>query len=439
MTPTEDEVLWWESGVSALHDEPRCVPTGVEGRRLSGAGRPRASGFSPPPEALCPGCAAAGVLETPWLELADPWRRRTGAEAVLDHLGFCPRHVAELWHQRWPDGIAEVAADALGSLAAMLGDRRRYEERLLQVMFRARGACAACSVERRRVAGAIAAPAAQELCLPHYLGAIGKSDQAELARLSALALRSASTLSAQLESVPIDEHALEAALRWLAGPALHHHASSCDRALDADPGCPVCRAAQKAVAKWLDAVGTAVRVGIELHGLLPLCPAHIRMCVAQGGPRLAREFARQAAQAVATALAGGLSENERADRLDREAAASVFYRRRSAAYVLGQRRRALRLPRCAACERIALACEHVQGEVLDRLATRAGREALAREGELCVRHFAGVYLLAPHGVPRAELAARQRAALLRAREALLSGGERRGWKAAMLQLGGADG
>ncbi|MDA8108063.1 MAG: hypothetical protein M0015_05470 [Betaproteobacteria bacterium] len=377
-------------------------------------------------------------METPWLELADPWRRRTGAEAVLDHLGFCPHHVAELWRQPWPDGIAEVAADALGSLAAMLDDRRRYEERLLQIMFRARGACAACSIERRRVAGAIAPPAAQDLCLPHYLAAIGKTDQAELARLSVLALRSASTLAARLEEVPADEHVLEDALRWLAGPALHDRASASGRALDADPGCPVCRAAQKALGKWLDAVGTAVRVGIELRGLLPLCPAHIGMCVAHGGPRMARELARQATDAVATALAGGLSENERADRLDREASGSVFYRRRSAAYVLGQRRRALRLPRCAACERIALACEHVQGEVLDRLESRAGREALAREGELCVRHFAGVYLLAPHGAPRAELAARQRAALLRAREALLSG-ERRGWKAAMLQLGGADG
>lgn len=387
----------------------------------------------------CPACAEVGEPWIPLAELAEPARRRTSAEAIVDHLGFCPHHLAQLQTRRQPDGLEAVAADALAALAAMLDDRPRYEERLLYIMFHARGACAACSLERRRIAGAMARPEAlaQQLCFPHYLAAIAKADLAQLARLATCAQRNAAALRRGLDlALGADDPALESALQWLSG------ASSLAPAMadfDVAPECPVCGAARAALERWFDAIATALRVGVEPRGLVPLCAAHIRMSATRGDSELAAEIACHATDAIATALARGLSENTRAERLDREQAASVFYRRRSAAYVLGLRRRMLRLPRCGACERVQLACERVQGEILDRLASRKGRTELAREGDLCLRHFAGVYMLAPHGAPRAELAARQRAALLRACDALRRGADPIGRRRALLQFGGTDG
>ena len=163
-----------------------------------------------------------------------------------------------------------------------------------------------------------------------------------------------------------------------------------------------------------------VKLGLELGGLLPLCPAHIGLHAARGEPGEAHEVVRQATATIASRLEHGLAENRRAVRLDREASSSVWYRSRAAPYVLGQRRRTLRMPPCGACERVDLACQRAQGEILDLLASRPGREVLARQADLCLRHFGAVYIVCPHGEPRTALAARQKAALVRARDALAS-------------------
>ena len=201
--------------------------------------------------------------------------------------------------------------------------------------------------------------------------------------------------------------------------------------------CPVCQSATRALQKWLELVSTGVGLGFDLGGLLPLCSEHIRMFAAYGGARAAREVVRQATETIATTLERGLAENERAVQRDIEESTSVWYRRRAASYVLGQRRRALRVPHCGACERVDMACQQAQGEILDLLDSRKGCDVLAGGGDLCLRHFGAVYIFAPHGEPRAALAARQRAALGRAQAALTSGGAGDAWAIAASQLGAA--
>jgi hypothetical protein len=382
----------------------------------------------------CPVClqAARGRTADYWQDLAEPARRRVGAEAIVDHLGFCARHSVELRGVPCTPAFAAVAGEALGILAAMLEDRVRYEERLVHIMFHARQGCAACTQERRRapVEPAALAGAARRLCLPHYAATAAKCDERQLALFAAGALDSARAWNERLEQESTDEaDSVRAMLDWLAGEHSGHA-----RVSSQDWRCPVCRAADFALERWLEQVETAVRLDIELGAILPLCSLHMRMCVERWGGRVAREVACQATAAVAMTLERGLQANARAVKLDREASTSVWYRRRAASYVLGLRRRALRLPHCGACERVDLACQQAQGEILDLVAHRSGREAIAERGELCLRHFGAVYMLCPHGEPRAALAARQREALVHARDALARGDAGDGWTRAADQL-----
>lgn len=387
----------------------------------------------------CPACNSTGSVAAIWPDLAEPSRRKAGAEAVADHLGFCGHHATILAAMRWPPGLASVVADGFGILATMLGDRTRYEERLVDIMFHATQSCPACSVERRHapIDPAALARKSDELCFPHYRAAATRADEAQLARMSAGALRSARAWARRLGDAPGDGSSVtRGALRWLCG-APAHDAGGCGSPARDGVGCPVCGAAARALERWLDSVSTAIRLGVAQNVPLPLCPSHIQLVAAHAGGRYERELARQALHRIATTLRHGLEANERAVRLDREASSSVWYRRRAPSYVLGLRRRALRMPRCGACEQIDLACQRALGEILDLLATGRGRTRLAEEGDLCLRHFGSAYTLCPHGEPRAALAARQRDALLRAQATLRAPGRRSAWDAVSGQFGAA--
>lgn len=381
----------------------------------------------------CPACAALEAAPSVWRELSEPARHRASVESVVDHLGFCSFHACALAAGDWPEGLAAVIADALGALDAMLGERVRYEERLLHIMFRARRSCAACALERRRAAALVMAPATPpaQLCLPHYRLGAERYDLEQLAHFAGSAQRTAESLSRALERGAWTNAAvLDAALNWLAGDA----PTGAEAGPELAGECCVCAAARASLGKWLDALASAGRLGIGLETVVPLCAQHLRQCAAASSAQVAHAAAHAAARTVAAALARGLAENDRAQRRERDAAASVFYRRRAASQVLRERRATLRLPRCRACERVRLACERAQGEVLDRLASGRTRR---RDAALCMRHFAGVYLYAPHAA-RGVLAAQQRAAISRARKALgrVDAGVDR--VRAALRLGGAE-
>lgn len=387
----------------------------------------------------CPACSSTESVAAIWPNLTEPSRRKAGAEAVADHLGFCGHHATILAATRWPPGLASVVADGFGILAAMLGDCARYEERLVEIMFQAAQSCPACSTERRHMAidPSALARKSDELCLPHYRAAAARADEAQLGRMSAGALRSARAWAYRLDDASSDSPSVtRGALRWLCGAPAYDPGGTVPPARDAIR-CPVCRAAALALERWLDSVATAMRLRVEQNVPLPMCPAHIRLLAAYDGRRFERELARLTLQRAATALERGLEENERAVRLDREASSSLWYRRRAPSYVLGLRRRALRMPRCRACEQIDLACQRALGEILDLLGTGRGRSGLAEAGDLCLRHFGGAYMLCPHGAPRGALAARQRDALLRAQATLRAPGGRSAWDAASGQLGAA--
>jgi hypothetical protein len=387
----------------------------------------------------CPACVSTGHAAAIWPDLAEPSRRKAGAQAVADHLGFCAHHATILAATQWPPGLASVVADGFGILATMLGDRARYEERLVDIVFLAIQSCPACSVERRHVPidPAVLACKSDELCFPHYRAAAARADEAQLARMSAGALRAARSWAWRLGDAAGDGAPVtRGALRWLCGVPAQDAVGS-DAPERNGVRCPVCRAAAHALERWLESLSAAMRLGVEQNVPLPLCPAHIRLAAAHDGRRYELELVRRTLHRVTTTLARGLDANERAGRLDREASSSVWYRRRAPSYVLGLRRRTLRMPRCGACEHIDLACQKTLGKILDLLATGRRRTGLADGGDLCLRHFGGAYLLCPHGEPRAALAARQRDVLLRAQARLRAPGMCGAWDAASGQLGAA--
>jgi hypothetical protein len=101
--------------------------------------------------------------------------------------------------------------------------------------------------------------------------------------------------------------------------------------------------------------------------------------------RYATQVQTEALQAGVVALAH--------DNASREAAKqSVFYRRKSAAWILGQQRKMItRIPRCPACERMSIAQERAVGDLVCKLGDARRRNVTGTLADLCLKHFASVY------------------------------------------------
>jgi hypothetical protein len=183
----------------------------------------------------------------------------------------------------------------------------------------------------------------------------------------------------------------------------------------------------------------SVRTDAAPEMLLPLCGEHIWLCHSSGDARLADRATRNALEISARRLrraAAMLEDEER--RLERSKA-SVWYRAKSPAYILGQRRRIVTdMPRCHACERIAVARDRSVSQMLEQLRDRRERDALEHDGGLCVKHFAYARVIAPAGVVRDALTKAQVKELRALVDQLAASPEREQVKALGFLSGGAS-
>jgi hypothetical protein len=340
--------------------------------------------------------------------LCDPGRCGSNAEVIADALGFCAAHADGIvgLDLRSP-AIGDVMRRALRRTRELLVAGQEFEERRLDAFFAARHACPACRFAERRLAAPLARHAARLrspakgdsglLCIPHFRALIGVAPAGELL---ALTRNQVEVLTAVMGSA--DSAAGSVKRLLTAGvdvpPRKPRHGDVL-RSEDAD--CPVCIELRWTFERWLAAAATAVRFDIAAWAALPTCPEHILDCIQSGDEGLADCAAHHTMEAALRSLEYGAAWQEREDRRHEKEKESVWYRRKSPAYLLGVRRRAiLAMSRCAACERLAVATERAIGEFLDRMRGARYRNTLERRYGLCMKHFAQARVYAPAGVVR---------------------------------------
>jgi hypothetical protein len=341
--------------------------------------------------------------------LCDPARRESNAQAIADAIGFCSAHADTIagLDLRGP-AIAAVMRRAVRFTRALLESGPEFEDQRLDIFFRARHACPACRFSERCLSAPLARHAAWRrssakggsrlLCLPHFRALIGVSETRDLPA------RTREQIEILLEVIRSGNPAAGLLQRRLAAgdtdvllPDPRHG----DSLRPDDEDCPVCAALRRALERWLSAARTAARIDIAAWAVLPACPEHILDCVRSGDERLADFAAGHAIDAALHSLQRGAEFLEREDRRLEAEKRSVWYRRKSPAYLLGVRRKALLgASRCAACERLAVTSERAIGEFLEHMRGARYRAALERRYGLCMKHFAQARVYAPAGVVR---------------------------------------
>lgn len=346
--------------------------------------------------------------------LSEPRHLQLSVETTVDSIGFCARHgvrIAKL--QGGSIAIRAFLERAVSGILALLDGCPGGEDRLRDLLFAASGACPACSFEGRRLTPLLARHArlarssggrlAPALCLRHFHALVSQSGLDELPRWAAMEAECLSAAAAALEHGMPDT--LTATARLIAGPCA---ASS---QMPTSEVCSVCDAMTAARNRWLILLRDSLRTDAAPEMLLPLCGEHIWLCHSIGQTQLSERATRYALEIAVRRLrqaAAKLEEEER--RLEREKT-SVWYRARSPAYLLGQRRRIVTdMPRCPACERIAIARDRAVFNMLEELPARRGRDTEQVRG-LCMKHFAYSRVVAPAGGVRHSLTQAQVEAL----------------------------
>jgi hypothetical protein len=361
----------------------------------------------------CALCATADTADARYCRhaVAGLEQRRHCSEAIAATLGYCASH-AELIETA--DEQSEFAA-LYAAAAARLVDRFEREPDFTRTaVFDAQHACPACQWRDRHVGReahrwlALAGTGLTwpPLCIDHLHTAIGIAPQGALQPLLAQQgeqLRGCADI-ARVAGSPRSARRWRARMcRLLAERRFEQVADL----FDAPALCPVCGWIAQTIERWIDSVRTAVRIGADGETVFPLCAGHVWIAADECGDAAAA-IAAHAAAAVCRSLAAGLQAIQRDERADAEARASVWYRRRSPAYVLGQwRRGALRMPACLPCLLAATALEFAVEAVVDVLGSTRQRGRLERGHGLCMKHFAYAALLAPRGSARDALIAMQ--------------------------------
>ena len=368
--------------------------------------------------------------------LCDPERREANAEAIAGALGFCPAHAAFL---RGLEGsgaeIGAVMRRAAVAVRALLEPGPGHEDRLVEILFGAARACPACRYAERRLGSLLARHAATlrsltrgpertppPLCLPHFRALLAASEQSDLRHWIAVEIDVLSAVSA-----PVDAP-------WIVVGRPDVPPASAPAGAVA--GCAICAAGRGARERWLESAKESVRLDAGEGAVLPGCPDHLLTCIQSGDARLAARAVQHARDAALRTLWRAVSRVDEEDRRVALEARSVFYRPKSPAFVLGQRRKALRpLWRCAPCERTAAARERAVGQLLAYLGDQGHRDAFGREQGLCLKHFAEVRLIAPSGAMRDTLTAVQSAKLRTLERGLAAAGSP-AWKEAICRFSG---
>lgn len=395
----------------------------------------------------CPICESLARNEPRYATevLADGAHAELNAEAIADALGFCGVHGVEIQsHEGLAEAIGAVMLRAVSRTITLFEAPPSWQDRLREVLFGARSACPACSFAERRLSGLVARHASllrenaaarsasvRALCLPHFDALLRESELPDLVPWLSLEVDGLGVVDAALQEH--GERALATVTRWVAGPMA-------DKCLATNPErrCPVCRAVDASRTRWLALLEDSLRTDAAPEMLLPMCARHIVDCHRTGDARLAFAATRHALGVSLTHLRRAVHVVAAEERKLELAKQSVWYRKKSPAYLLGQRRRVIRdLPRCPACERAVLAAERALSQVLEALREdRAWRPPCGDSG-LCMKHFAAARILGSSAGAREALVGMQTAAL-RSLEARLAESRAAHWKDAVARFTGSS-
>lgn len=365
----------------------------------------------------CAVCEAMQGSEAHYAQrvLPDPRHVPVNAQAVADALGFCHLHVGHVLapHER-ASAVGTVMHRALGLLRPLLEARNgtddhafEVQDHVLEILFAARSGCPACSFAERRLTGLLARHAAElrsgrevnvgrerTLCVPHFRALIGFSALSDLADWVEMEVEALACAEARLQR---DEPCtVRALVRIIAGRRA--------RPPQAVPGivdCPVCVAMRAAKERWLELARGSVRADAAPSLIMPSCPEHIWDCHDTHDAGLAAFASRIAFNTVLDHLRRAAVLLRHEERKLEESKRSVWYKKKSPAYILGHRRALVtKAPVCPACERIAVARDAAINRLLEELRHRQMREDFERGPGLCIKHYALARIIAPAGAVR---------------------------------------
>lgn len=399
---------------------------------------------------VCPVCAALAEADSRYLSGLTTASHRLDAmaEAVANTMGFCVPHARALArrHERRLE-IAELLRHATERLRLLFGTSGSQIHLMLQTLFDARHACAACK-NRHHYETAKINQLAQELsrlsydeavqysrlfCVPHFrmlIAVVNPPIASSMLRKRAVILRSlVASLRIRMpgagEQVDPDEITLSSTMSniisLLAGteshvssgahihrPGMLSHAclyAEPDSALGDPANCPICTELEHATGDWMTSMRAAANLGQDLWIAFPTCPSHVWTCYDSGDSKVAAagllhaaetalRLLEHASEAPATTPAdgGGVTTRNDAKKIGRAKP------RRKAPMVLA---------RCRGCEQLDLARDRAVNRLLSLLQDSDLRSAMARGHGLCLKHFAEAYVIAPAGKIRSALAAIQ--------------------------------
>ena len=354
-----------------------------------------------------------------------PDRVASMCESLVDCFGFCLGHGA-LFLRVNVLAARRVLIGAADRIMDLLVDESRYAERLHELFFEAEDLCPGCRLHGHALTQSVrtfAAQSAQQLssqrlCFPHYRHVAYALDSAMLRTLAGLQFDRTRTVTRigdelilqECEGVVGDQRSWGERLSWmLRMTAGQRAATTCWKGMSAandwseapwfrttDPACPVCAAVRDGHATWLAAVGTAARLGHDVWIVFPTCATHVWDCAQLNDPQVASKVIDYVAKLEAGVLERGIQLLERHEDRRRIASKSVWFRRQSRAYILGQQRKIVaRMPRCPGCERSIVARDGAVTNIVGSIRGAGYQNALARTRALCLKHFAAVYLLLP--------------------------------------------
>ena len=369
-------------------------------------------------------------------------------EGIADSLGFCQRHGADLMGSAsLQAGMAQVFQGVIPRVLPLLSEQRFADDKFQHVYFSAPDACPACTCERRAVGrhaarlgrqhAAMAESRAVDggampLCHEHFQTlARGLNPELRMPLLArhaqwldcaARAVEDLLAAGVSRETVPGELPALEHALGIAGGQldvvpappaALVEALWDCpgiEQAIGWANACPVCVEIERARQHWLATVPLAAKYHLDDRLFFPTCPEHVATLARLGDTPLTAVVAAHALHVATEHVLRQLRVLVRAAETESERAAA-----RIAHWGRRPRRRkpelprppALRIARCAACERLAIAEIHATCRLLQLLRSHPYRHAFEDGYGLCMKHHAQAYVLAPKGIVRSLLASDQ--------------------------------